>query len=209
MLEKFLEMAKTKIGCGYVYGSQGQTMTAALLSTLVRSFGKSHFEFKDSAGTVDAKKWLGQQCFDCSGFIVWLLQQLGLLNKDQDYTAAALYSNLCTPITKAQLVPGDLVFIKDSSGIINHVGIYFGNGKTIEAIGTRKGVVQGDSARFNVYGRLKFFKAEIEKPIDELEDAVRFLSWTAGIDYDVWYKTAKAVKYLDRCFIKIANAFQK
>lgn len=209
MLEKFLEMAKTKIGCGYVYGSQGQTMTAALLNSLVNNFGKSHYEFKDAAGAVDAKKWLGRQCFDCSGFIVWLLQQLDLISKSQDYTAASLYCSLCTPIAKAQLVTGDLVFVKDNSGTIVHVGIYAGNGKTIEAIGTRKGVVQGDSDRFNVYGRLKCFKDEIEKPVDELAEAVKFLSWTAGIDYEVWHKTAKAVKYLDKCFIKIANAFQK
>jgi hypothetical protein len=209
MVEKFLELAKSKIGCGYVFGSQGQTMTISLLNSLIKTFGKSHYEFTDSVGNVNANKWLGKQCFDCSGLVVWTLQQLGIVKTEQDYTAAVLYSSLCVRITKEQLVPGDLVFIKGSTGIINHVGIYAGNSKTIEAIGTRKGVVQGDSVRFNVYGRLKVFKDEIEKPVDELAEAVKFLAQKSGIDFTTWYKTAKDVKYLDKCFIKIANAFNE
>lgn len=45
--------------------------------------------------------------------------------------------------------------------------------------------------------------------VDELAEAIKFLSVKSGINYDVWYKTAKDVNYLDKCFIKIANAFQK
>lgn len=162
MIERFLEMAKSKIGCGYVYGSQGQTMTATLLNTLIRLFGLGHYQFTDSSGIVNANKWIGKQCFDCSGLVVWILQQMGLIKTNQDYTAAALYCNLCTPIKKGDLVPGDLVFIKNSSGRIDHVGIYAGNGKTIEAIGTRKGVAYGDAGRFNVCGRLNFSRMKLK-----------------------------------------------
>lgn len=90
MIEEFLNLAKSKIGCGYVYGSQGQTMTVALLNTLIKTFGKSHYEFTDSNGVVKAYKWIGKQ-FICSGLIVWILQQMGLIKADQDYTAVSLY----------------------------------------------------------------------------------------------------------------------
>lgn len=90
---KYLELAKSKIGCGYVYGPQGQTMTAALLNTLISTFGIVHYEFHNSSGSVNANKWIGKQCFDCSGLIVWILQQMGLIKANQDYMAAALYTN--------------------------------------------------------------------------------------------------------------------
>jgi hypothetical protein len=208
MLEKFLELAKSKIGCGYVFGSQGQTMSTSLLSNLMKNFGKSHYEFKDSAGTVNANKWVGKQCFDCSGLVVWCLQQLGQIKESSDYTAATLYNSLCIPISKSQLEAGDLVFIKNKNGIIEHVGIFTGNNKTVEAIGTRKGVVQGELSRFNVYGRLKFFTDEKKSQIDNLEGALKFLAQKSGIDFETWYRTAKEVKYLDKCFIKIANAWK-
>jgi len=48
------------------------------------------------------------------------------------------------------------VFIKTIYGDIDHIGIYSGNGQTVESRGTVYGVVQGDVSRFNVYGRLKF-----------------------------------------------------
>lgn len=210
MVEKFLEIAGSKIGCGYVYGSQGQIMTAALLNTLVKTFGKSHYEFTDSQGAVRADKWIGKQSFDCSGLVVWILQQLGILKANQDYTAAGLYSSLCEPVTKDKLVPGDLVFIRPTNGAINHVGIYSGNGKTIEAIGTRKGVVQGDASRFNVYGRLKVFKAEIEKPAFKemtFEEALGIVAEKADTVYQYWLKRKDIDPAFSALIIKIAKSY--
>lgn len=210
MIEKFLEIARSKIGCGYVYGSQGQIMTAILLNSLIKIFGISHYEFLDSAGKVNANKWIGKQAFDCSGFVVWILQQIGVLKANQDYTAAGLYSSLCEPVTKDQLVPGDLVFIRPTSGTINHVGIYSGNGKTIEAIGTRKGVVQGDVSRFNVYGRLKAFKAEIEKPDSKemtFEQALEIVVEKADTVYQYWLKRKDIDPAFSALIIKVAKAF--
>lgn len=204
MVKEFLDLAESKIGSGYVYGSQGETMTQERLNVLIKQQGISHYHLAD--GT-KAEKWIGKQCFDCSGLVLWTLQQLGFVKAGQDYTASMMYSSLCEPITKDKLVPGDLVFIKNTAGSIVHVGIYAGNSKTIEAYGTAKGVVQGDASRFNLYGRMKTFKAEIEKPVDALRDALTFLAKEAGIDYITWYQNAKQVKYLEQCFIKIANAF--
>ena len=35
MKKKFLELIRSKLGCGYVYGAQGEVMTKDLLNTLV------------------------------------------------------------------------------------------------------------------------------------------------------------------------------
>ena len=210
MVEKFLEIAKSKIGCGYVYGSQGQIMTQTLLNSLIKTFGKSHYEFTDSQGAVRADKWIGKQSFDCSGLVVWILQQIGVLKANQDYTAAGLYNSLCEPVTKDKLVPGDLVFIRPANGVINHVGIFIGNGKTIEAIGTRKGVVQGDASRFNVYGRLKVFKNEIEKLTSNkemtFEQALEIIAEKADTVYQYWLKRKDIDPAFSALIIKIAKS---
>lgn len=62
---------------------------------------------------------------DCSGFVDWTYRTAGVTDKLQaggtwhQYTAT-------TPITSAQLCPGDLGFMLNSSGKTTHVGIFVG-----------------------------------------------------------------------------------
>lgn len=155
---KFLELLHSKLGCGYVYGSQGEIMTKSIINALSEKFGRSHYYFDGYS----AEKWLGKQCFDCSGLIVWALQQLGLIRTD--LTADGLYQ-LCEPLQKAKLVPGDLAFYQNASGYKNHVGVYIGNNRVIHARGTDYGVVETELFQnFTAFGRLKVFPAEQEKP---------------------------------------------
>ena len=61
--------------------------------------------------------------FDCSGYISWVLNHSGWNVGRQ--TAQGLY-NFCTPVSAAQVKPGDLVFFKgtyDTPGV-SHCGIY-------------------------------------------------------------------------------------
>ena len=53
--------------------------------------------------------------FDCSGYISWVLNHSGWNVGHQ--TAQGLY-NLCTPVSTAQVKPGDLVFFKGTYDII-------------------------------------------------------------------------------------------
>ena len=64
--------------------------------------------------------------FDCSGYISWVLNHSGWNVGRQN--AQGLY-NLCTPVSAAQVKPGDLVFFKgtyDTPGV-SHCGIYVNN----------------------------------------------------------------------------------
>jgi len=75
--------------------------------------------------------------FDCSGFVYYVLKQVGLSparTPDSQFSQG-------TPIEKSQLQPGDIVFFAGtySSGI-SHVGIYAGNGQFIHAPNSRTAV---------------------------------------------------------------------
>lgn len=64
--------------------------------------------------------------FDCSGFVSYVLTNSGLVNTGR-LGAQGLY-NVCTPVSRANAQPGDLIFFVgtyDTPGV-SHVGIYVG-----------------------------------------------------------------------------------
>jgi hypothetical protein len=77
-----------------------------------------------------------QTGFDCSGFVKYVYSQFGVdlprTAEQQAYTG--------TKITVEDALPGDLVFMMDSTGYIYHVVIYAGDGKALEARGSNYGV---------------------------------------------------------------------
>lgn len=75
--------------------------------------------------------------FDCSGLVYYVLSQVGLT----PYRSPADQYQMGTPVDKAALHPGDLVFFRLSSqGGISHVGIYAGSGQFIHAPNARSTV---------------------------------------------------------------------
>ena len=76
---------------------------------------------------------------DCSGFVQSVYKEYGV---DLPRVAAdqAQYG---TKIAVEDAQPGDLIFYA-RDGYVYHVVIYAGNGKTVEAMGTKYGIVQGN-----------------------------------------------------------------
>jgi LysM repeat protein len=68
---------------------------------------------------------------DCSAFVQRCFRAVGV---SLPRTAAEQF-NVGTPIPSEQLVPGDRVYFANSSGRINHTGIYIGNSQFIHASG--------------------------------------------------------------------------
>ena len=68
--------------------------------------------------------------FDCSGLTLYCYAKVGITLPHQ----SGEQSKLGTYVNRADLKAGDLVFFDTSSnGVINHVGIYVGNGMVIQA----------------------------------------------------------------------------
>ena len=98
----------------------------------------------------EARKYLGTRYvyggaspsgFDCSGFVYYVLKQMGF----SPYRTPADQYRMGTSVTKANLQPGDIVFFANTyaSGI-SHVGIYAGNGQFIHAPNSRSTVSYSD-----------------------------------------------------------------
>lgn len=80
--------------------------------------------------------------FDCSGFIIRVMQDLGY--KALPHSAAEQFT-YGIPIAKANLKPGDLVFFANTyKPGISHVGIYIGRHRFIQAASTLKGTITSD-----------------------------------------------------------------
>ena len=88
----------------------------------------------------EAEKYLGypyvwggsspSTSFDCSGFVSWVINHSGW---DVGRLGAQGLCNICTPVSSANVKPGDLVFFTgtyDTPGV-SHMGIYVGNNMMI------------------------------------------------------------------------------
>ena len=88
----------------------------------------------------EAEKYLGypyvwggsspSTSFDCSGFVSWVINHSGW---DVGRLGAQGLCNICTPVSSANVKPGDLVFFTGTydTPSVGHVGIYVGNNMMI------------------------------------------------------------------------------
>lgn len=144
---KFTELAISKNGGGYVWGSNGDIMTLAIYKKLVRWFGKSRYPY--------GNKWNGKFSADCSGFVVWLMRQLEV-ETWRDTTANGIYYTRCKSISRNDLKVGSLCFRSNSKKRITHMAIYIGNGKVIHARSSYYGIrIDKIGNSFNLFGNLK------------------------------------------------------
>lgn len=95
---------------------------------------------KFAAMIKEAEKYLGypyvwggsspSTSFDCSGFVCWVINHSGW---SVGRTSAQGLYNLCTPVSRSNARPGDLVFFKGTYKTpgVSHVGIYVGNNRML------------------------------------------------------------------------------
>ena len=88
----------------------------------------------------EAEKYLGfpyvwggsnpSTSFDCSGYVCWVLNHSGWR---VGHTSAQGLYNLCTPVSRSNARPGDLVFFKGTykTNGVSHVGIYVGENRIL------------------------------------------------------------------------------
>ena len=130
-----VEFAKSKLGCGYIWGGAGEKLTQSLLNEFYNRY-PSHIDKNV------VKKWIGKQVYDCSGLVYRAFQQVGISVVHHADTAWRQ-----TPwVSKGTIsnYPRDKVLIlyKNNGGTMVHTGIYIGGGKFIHAKGSSYGVVR-------------------------------------------------------------------
>lgn len=90
----------------------------------------------------------GPNSFDCSGLTMMAYKQVGISLPH----SAHLQARMGTPVKRADLLPGDLLFFYTP---ISHVGMYIGNGMMIHASNPRTGIkVSPIEASFNTARRI-------------------------------------------------------
>lgn len=94
--------------------------------------------------------------FDCSGLISYAANMAGM-NVGR-LTAQGLYDK-CQKISKSELKPGDLGFIKEGSKI-THVGVYNGNDEWVHSSSGQGQVVKEKTNIWTDYGRLPGSQSE-------------------------------------------------
>ena len=144
------------IGDIYVWGGNGQTEISV---GWIRRMDTSETNAQRSIRFWEKQKAAGMTdlaAFDCSGLISRYLQDNGIVSSKRN--CDHLWA-MCTPVTRAELRPGNLLF-RERNGDMYHVGVYIGGGKVVEAKGRDDGVVlrginaSGDGY-WNKFGRLK------------------------------------------------------
>lgn len=132
-------------GWGYVWGTYGDVLTETLFSSKLE-------QYPDGVGNYESfirDNWLGGRTTDCVGLIKgygWLdpnTMEIEYGTKGMpDISADSMYKNAA--------VSGSMDTMPDVPGIAvwksGHIGIYVGNGKVIEAMGTKYGVVKTNLA---------------------------------------------------------------
>ena len=93
------------------------------------------------AALTEAKKYVGTPYrwggsspstgFDCSGLVQWAYAKVGI--RIPRVTDQQIEASNGIPVDRKHLVPGDLVFFRNSSGYVHHVGISLGGDKFLHA----------------------------------------------------------------------------
>lgn len=157
---------------GYIYGGSGQKWTEALqkqkVNYMVANFGsdwKTDHEAKKNKYYLSAlygSKWIGHNVADCSGLFRWAFKQFGIAISHSSNTLWKSYCSSKGSLSKGKrtdgkpLLDGTAVFV-NKNGNRTHIGLYVGDGRVIEASGTKVGVIESKitDSKWNEWGELK------------------------------------------------------
>ena len=135
---EFTETEKMEIRNLYLFIKYGYATTDKITGIPGEAFNDETF----AKLMQEATKYIGfpyqwggstpETSFDCSGFVCWVYTQSGVHNLPRT-TAQQIY-NQCTPVSKDEVKPGDLVFFTgtyQSSNPVTHIGIYVGDNQML------------------------------------------------------------------------------
>lgn len=158
---------------GYILNTWHTKWTRALqdgkVNYMVKKYG-STWKDNDKAKNDDSytaamygERWIGQWVTDCSGLFYWAFKELGGYMYHGSNTMWDKYCTSKGKLSKGkrtdgkELKPGTAVFVLKGTSNRSHVGLYIGNGKVIEASGTKTGVITTEitNTKWCEWGELK------------------------------------------------------
>ena len=160
-VQRVLDFLETCVGGQYLFGAQGDRITTDYVSKVYRMY-ESYFTlgrydyFMEIAANAEQNGFSFPEdyAWDCSGLWWYTAAELGLYDDITDLTASDTYKLCCTPISKAELKPGDMVFVEDEEGKIVHMGIVGVHGYIYEAAGSLIGVVKKRTIDHRIYDNI-------------------------------------------------------
>lgn len=174
------EYAKTQIGNPYIYGTFGQIGNAKILSEKHSQYPSFVTSKRCDIVRANPDKYYGKPWHDCSGLIKGYLMKKNLTvvyNGKYDLSANRFYSQ--SPRK------GEISSIPEIVGLgvwrNNHIGVYIGNGRCIQAKGFDYGVIESDLSGFTNWCELPFveYSATVE-PIPTPSEPVADV-WTGRV----------------------------
>lgn len=148
---------------GYIWGKSGQVWTQANQDAATRPMTVKY-----------GQKWVGKRVADCSGLFVYAFKAHGGKIYHGSNTIWNKYTSMTGRVEGTLSIrPGTAVFMVNDNRR-THIGLYIGDGKCIEAQGTRTGVVISDLSRWDEWGHL----TDVDYtgvPADEIEVALPML----------------------------------
>lgn len=216
-----LEYARAQLGNPYWYGTYGQILNSAIWRDNAKRYPRYYTDKRKE--TARARGDYGKKGHDCSGLIkgaLWTYPQKP--NMPAKYTASEDMD--ANTMMKQCTESGSIATIPEIAGLAvwknNHIGIYIGGGKVIEAKGFDFGVIESKltDTKWTKWGKLAFVEyAETEQAKPEPKPAEK-PTGSSETEYIVkkgdtltkiakmWNTTVKAVA--DYNGIKNANLIQ-
>lgn len=174
-IDGFIAYLESHVGDMYVWGAQGQQVDSMSDPyAWIERRETSDTNYNRAVKFMEKAEKRPLYAFDCSGLIVHYISDIKHWMKG-DTSAHGLYG-MCRDnrgyFGMAEMRPGDLLFIegaKNGQKAMVHVGVYVGDGYTIEAKGRDDGVCkrllsQGD---WTHWGRLPLLQADDPEETEE------------------------------------------
>lgn len=126
-----------KEGWGYIWGTYGKVLTSSLLQNKLQQYPKEVGKYLDYI----QKNYIGKRTADCVGLIkafLWWDVDGPVYTAKTDLSANGMFEAAVMkgPVSELPEMPGVCLW---KSG---HVGVYVGDGRVIEAKGTKYGVIE-------------------------------------------------------------------